>query len=69
MTVKWNYICTKGITVSTIAKIKTLLFAGNQVIIADSEDNLWRGVFTLQNVAKYFGMEISPEKSETVAFL
>jgi hypothetical protein len=41
----------------------------NQVIRADSEDNFQRGVFTLQNIAKNFEMEISPGKSETVAFL
>jgi len=35
----------KGITVSTSTKINTL---DDQVIIADSGDNLQRGVFTLQ---------------------
>jgi hypothetical protein len=47
----------------------TILFTDNQVIIAVSEDNLWRGVFILQNIVKDFGMEISPEKSEMMAFL
>jgi hypothetical protein len=47
--VKWNQIYTKGITLSTTTKINTLLFADDQVIIADSEDNLQRGVFKLQN--------------------
>jgi hypothetical protein len=32
-------------------------------------DNLQRGVFTLQNITKNFVMEISPEKSQTMAFL
>jgi len=31
--------------------------------------NLQRGVFTLPTIAKNFGMEISPEKSEMMAFL
>jgi len=35
----------KGITVSTSTKINTL---DDQVVIADSGDNLQRGVFTLQ---------------------
>jgi hypothetical protein len=35
-------------TLSTAIKINTLNFADGQVIIADSEDNLKRGVFTLQ---------------------
>jgi hypothetical protein len=38
--------------ISTKAKINTLLFADDRVIVADSEDNLQREVFTLQNVAK-----------------
>jgi len=50
-------------------EINTLLFADDEVIIADSEYNLQRGVFTSQNIATIFGMEISPEKSEMVAFL
>jgi len=50
-------------------EINTLLFADDQVIIADLEDNLQCGVFTLQNIAKNFGREMSPEKSKTMAFL
>jgi len=34
----------------------------------DSDDNLQTEVFTLQNVANNFEMEISPEQSETMAF-
>jgi hypothetical protein len=40
--VKWNYIYTKDITLSTSTKINTLHFADDQVVIADSEDNLQR---------------------------
>jgi hypothetical protein len=35
-------------------------------IIADTEDNLHRGVCILQNIIKSFKMEIAPEKTETV---
>ena len=49
-------------------KTKTLRFADNQVIIADSEDNLQRGVFTLRNIAKNSGMDILPENSGTMTF-
>ena len=45
------------------------VFADDQVIIADSEDNLQEGAFTLRNTANNFRSEISPEKSETTAFL
>jgi hypothetical protein len=40
--VKWNQIYTRGITLSTGTKINTPLFADDQGIIADSEDNLQR---------------------------
>jgi len=49
-------------------KINTLHFADDQVITDDSEDNLQR-VFTLQNIAKNSGMDISPENSRTMTFL
>ena len=45
-----------------------VLFADDQVTIVYSEDNLQRGVFTLLIIAKNFGMEISPEKSEMAFF-
>jgi len=64
--VKWNQMDIKEITFSPSKEITTLLFADDQVIIADSEDKLRRGVFTLRNIAKNFGMEISTEKSETI---
>ena len=45
--VKYNQIYTKGIASSTSTKINIPFFADDQVIIADSEDNLQGGVFTL----------------------
>lgn len=67
--VKWNTVYTKCSTLSTCTKIRTLPFTDDQSTIADSEHNLQRGVFTLQNMAKNFGMEMPPEKSEMMVFL
>ena len=67
--VKWNQIYTKDIASWTSTKTNILLFADDQVLIADSEDNLQREVLTLQNVARNFGVEIRPEKPETIALL
>ena len=67
--VKWNQIYAKGIALSTSTKASTLLFADDQVLIVHSEDSLQRRVFASQNVANNFGMELSPEKYETMAFL
>jgi hypothetical protein len=38
--IKWNHIYTRGISLSTTTKINTFLFADDQVIMADSDDNL-----------------------------
>ena len=67
--VKYNPISREGITLSTSIKINTLFFVDDQIIIADTEDNLQRGVFSLQNTTENFGMEMSSEKSETMALL
>lgn len=48
---------------------ETLRCADDQVIIYNSEVNLAREVIKLQCVAKMFVMEISPEKSQAMAFL
>jgi hypothetical protein len=48
MIVKWNNIDTKVITFSPSKEITTLLFADDQIIIADSEYKLQRGIFTSQ---------------------
>jgi hypothetical protein len=66
---KWNQIDKKCITLPTIKKKSILLFAEDQVITADSKDDSQRQVFTLQNTATNFGMEISTEKFDRMAFL
>ena len=68
ITVKWNQIYTKGIAVSTSTKINTLLLIDIQVQIDDSEDKWWTGVFTLQNIAKFWNEGIT-SKSVTIIFL
>ena len=45
---KWSQIYTKSVNLSTSTKINTPLFADDQAIVADSDDNLQTGVFTLQ---------------------
>jgi hypothetical protein len=52
MTVKRNQIYTEGIILSTTAKTNTLLFADDQVITVDSEDNLQGRVFYIAKHSK-----------------
>jgi hypothetical protein len=66
---KLNQIYIKGITLSTSTKLNTPLFTDKPAITPDSEDNLQRGIFTLQSIAKNFGIDISPVKPEMMAFL
>jgi hypothetical protein len=51
---KWDQTDTKATILSSCTKTNTLQFVEDQVIIADSDDNLQRGVFTLQNIANKF---------------
>jgi hypothetical protein len=66
---KWSHIYSKGITLSTITKINTLLIVDDQGIRPDSEDNLQSGVLTLKKHSKNFGIEILPENFEMMTFL
>jgi len=52
--VNMNQIYINGITLSISTKTNTLLFADDQVIIADSENNLQRQVFHITNHSKKF---------------
>lgn len=48
--------------------IKTILFADDQVIFAELEDDLQRAVFSLKKVADDYGIKLSAEKSKIMAF-
>jgi hypothetical protein len=50
--IKCNQIYTKSITLSISTKIKTMIFAGERVIMAYPEESLQTGLFILQNVGK-----------------
>ena len=43
-------------------------FTVSEVITVHSADNFQREIFTLHDIANNFGLEISPENSETVSF-
>ena len=60
-----NQIYTNGITLSTSTINNTSLFADDQIISVDSEDK-FTGRSTHITKHKNFGMEIPPEKSETM---
>jgi hypothetical protein len=48
-------------------EINTLLFANNQVILANSEDNLQRAIHRLNVISKDYNMRISTDKTKVLA--
>jgi len=62
--VQWNQIHSYGMEINN----DTLLFAGDQVHLSSSEDCLQRGLRTLYNTTKQFGMKIPPLKSKGMTF-
>jgi len=47
----------------------TLLFADDQLIIADTEDNLQRAVYLLYNISKEYNLEIATSKTKVFGFV
>ena len=57
----------KGINLTKQNSIKTILFADNQVLLAEFEDDLQRSVTFLIEILKEHNMKISPEKTKSIA--
>jgi len=47
----------------------TLLFADDQFIISDTEDNLQKAVYLLYNISKEYNLEIATKKTELFCFV
>jgi hypothetical protein len=67
--IQWNKIYNEEIIIQNNTKLNTLLYANDQIIISNSEDNLQRGVHMLNNILKDFEIKIPCGKSKTTAFL
>ena len=50
-------------------KLLILLFADDQCIISDTEDNLQKAVYSLYNKSKEFNLEITTNKTKVFGFL
>jgi hypothetical protein len=53
---------------SNDTKLNTILFSDDQVVIANSEDNLQRGLHALHQTVQTFGMKILHRKTKIMAF-
>jgi len=47
----------------------TLLFADDQFIISDTEDNLQKAVFLLYNIPKEYNLEIATKETKVFGFV
>jgi len=48
--------------------MSTLLFVDDQVIVADTEDNLQKAVHILNQIITEYGLTISVQKTKSLAF-
>jgi predicted DNA-binding protein YlxM (UPF0122 family) len=49
--------------------LNTILFTDDQVVLADSEDNLQRAVYKLSNIANKYNLKMSAKKTKVLAFV
>lgn len=62
----WKVEETKEIKISRNKDIKILLFADDQVIMANSEDTLHISIHKLERVKSQYGLKISKSKNKTM---
>jgi hypothetical protein len=64
----WQNQDIKGIQLSRNKNISTTLFADDQVIPSDSEDNLQTAICKLHKIITDYGLTISTDKSKVIVF-
>jgi hypothetical protein len=65
---EWKTRSNPRIWLKEAAALNTLLFADDQIIIQESEDELQRSIFYLTNIYKSYNLKISINKTKTVSF-
>jgi len=65
---KWQNQDLTRIKLSKIRQLSTLLFADDKVIIADTEDNLQKAAYTLNQIISEYGLTISIQKTTSMPF-
>jgi hypothetical protein len=58
----------KGIKISRNTDINTLLFADDQVTVADSKDGVKSSVHKLEIITSKYGLKFSKSKAKSMAF-
>ena len=65
---RWSEKTCRGIELGQECIINTLLFADDQVILHETEDNLQFSIFQLDKICNEYGLRISTAKSKVMAF-
>jgi hypothetical protein len=65
---EWKKTNPKGMRLGNQQYLETVLFADDQVVIAENEDELQRGMHELEKSVKKHNMKISCAKTKTLAF-
>ena len=68
MITKWENQDITGIKLSKNQQLSTLLFADDQVITADTEDNLQKAAYKLNQIVTEYSLTISVQKTKSIAF-
>ena len=63
---KWQNQDITGVKLSKNQQLPTLLFADDQVIIADAEDNLQKAAYKLNQIITEYGLTISVQKTKSM---
>jgi hypothetical protein len=65
---EWDNNNIKGLKILSNTEIKTLLFADDQVIMAESENLLQKSAHKLEKITSKYGLTISANKTKTMSF-
>ncbi|CAG7824607.1 unnamed protein product, partial [Allacma fusca] len=68
MVKEWQKMKPKGIKTDRRQEISTVLFADDQAVLAETEDDLQRSMYNLTKTSEKYDMRISSEKTKTMAF-
>jgi hypothetical protein len=68
VTREWKTRSNLGIRLKETAALNTLLFADDQIIIQESEDELQKSIFYLNNICKSYNLKISINETKAMTF-
>ncbi len=68
MVKEWQKKDPKGIQMDQQQEISTVLFADDQAVLAETEDDLQRAMYQLAKTSEAYDMKISSGKTKTMAF-